>query len=238
MIEFVNVTKRYDDTGITALNNVSFKIEKGEFVFVVGETGAGKTTLTRLLLKEECFDNGRIYIDGEDISKIKRRKTPYYRRKIGMVFQDFGLISQLTVFENVALAMEAVGTSRRDINNMVPQILSLVGLSQYANSKPDRLSGGEKQRVAMARAMANNPPILIADEPTGNLDPRSSAEITKLFKRFNDMGTTVLIITHAREIVNDMKKRVIQLENGRVIRDEMRGGYLYGESVLFDKTRL
>lgn len=225
MIEFSNVTKIYKETGTKALKGVSFKIPKGDFVFLIGETGAGKTTISRLMQREEKYDRGRIIIDEYNLSDIKKRDIPYLRRKMGVVFQDYRLLTHKNVFENVAFAMEVIGTPKRNIEHMVPQILSLVGLEEKSEARPSQLSGGEQQRVAMARAMANNPPILIADEPTGNLDPDTSREIMYLFERFNRLGTTVIIATHAREIVDEMQKRVIELKDGIVIRDERRGGY-------------
>ena len=225
MIEFKNVTKKYREMGVTAIDNVSFKIEKGEFVFLIGATGAGKTSAARLILREEIPDSGEIIIDKENIGRLRRRELPYLRRKIGVVFQDFKLLPYKTVFENIAFAMRAVNTPERNINHMIPQILSLVNLSDKADSYPSQLSGGEKQRAAMARAMANNPPILIADEPTGNLDPTASAEIMHLFERFNKLGTTVLVISHAREIIDKMQKRVLELNRGRLIRDSKSSGY-------------
>lgn len=225
MIEFSNVTKIYKETGTKALKGVSFKIPKGDFVFLIGETGAGKTTVSRLMQREEKYDRGRIIIDEYNLSDIKKRDIPYLRRKMGVVFQDYRLLDHKNVFENVAFAMEVIGTPKRNIEHMVPQILSLVGLEEKSEARPSQLSGGEQQRVAMARAMANNPPILIADEPTGNLDPDTSREIMYLFERFNRLGTTVIIATHAREIVDEMQKRVIELKDGIVIRDERRGGY-------------
>ena len=225
MIEFSNVTKIYKETGTKALKGVSFKIPKGDFVFLIGETGAVKTTISRLMQREEKYDRGRIIIDEYNLSDIKKRDIPYLRRKMGVVFQDYRLLAHKNVFENVAFAMEVIGTPKRNIEHMVPQILSLVGLEEKSEARPSQLSGGEQQRVAMSRAMANNPPILIADEPTGNLDPDTSREIMYLFERFNRLGTTVIIATHAREIVDEMQKRVIELKDGIVIRDERRGGY-------------
>ena len=212
MITFNNVTKTYKGAETAALKNVSFDIPRGDFVFLIGETGAGKTTVTRLILRSEIADEGSVI--------ISRKKTAYFRRKIGTVFQDYKLLPYKTVFENVAFALEVTETPRRNIEHMVPQILSLVGLSDKAESKPGQLSGGEQQRVALARAMANNPPILLADEPTGNLDPKTSAETMRLLEKFNKLGTTVVVATHARDIVDSMRRRVIELEKGRVIRDE------------------
>ena len=225
MITFNNVTKIYKGATEAALKNVSFEIPRGDFVFLIGETGAGKTTVARLILKSETADEGSVIVGGADVSKLSRKKTAYLRRKIGTVFQDYKLLPYKTVFENVAFALEVTETPRRNIKHMVPQILSLVGLSEKAESKPGQLSGGEQQRVALARAMANNPPILLADEPTGNLDPKTSAEIMKLLEGFNRLGTTVVVATHARDIVDSMKRRVIELEGGRVIRDERNAFY-------------
>lgn len=225
MIKFENVSKTYVKASKKALDDVSFTISKGDFVFLIGSTGAGKTTVTRLLLGEEKADSGSVIVNGENVSDIKKRNMPYYRRKIGMVFQDYKLLSYKTVYENVAFAMEVVGTPKRNIEHMVPQILSIVGLLEKRNSYPNQLSGGEQQRVALARAMANNPPILIADEPTGNLDPKTSEEIMKVLERFNKLGTTVVVATHAKDIVDKMKKHVIELSKGKVIRDEKNSGY-------------
>lgn len=225
MIRFSDVTKVYDDTGDIALSHVSFNISRGDFVFLVGPTGAGKTTVARLILGAETADSGEVCVRGKNPVQLTRREQPYFRRRIGMVFQDCRLLPDKTVFENVAVAMEAVGAPKRNIERMVPQILSLVGLSEKAASKPSQLSGGEQQRTAMARAMANNPPILVADEPTGNLDPETAREIMYLFERFNRRGTTVVIASHAREIVDSMQRRVIELKKGQIVRDERRGGY-------------
>ncbi len=225
MVRFKNVSKVFEDTGDTALDNVSFTIPRGDFVFLIGATGAGKTTISRLILKDELPDEGEIFVGGKNLDDLKRRDVPYLRREIGVVFQDYKLLGTKTVFENVAFAMEIAGVPARNIEHMVPQILSLVGLEDKADCMPNQLSGGERQRVAMARAMANNPPLLIADEPTGNLDPDTSLEIMRLFERFNNLGTTVMIATHDKTIVDRMKKRVIELQNGKLIRDEKQGGY-------------
>lgn len=225
MVRFKNVSKIFEDTGDTALDNVSFTIPRGDFVFLIGATGAGKTTISRLILKDELPGRGEIFVGGKNLDDLKRRDIPYLRREIGVVFQDYKLLGTKTVFDNVAFAMEISGVSARNIKHMVPQILSLVGLEDKSGCMPNQLSGGERQRVAMARAMANNPPLLIADEPTGNLDPDTSLEIMHLFERFNSLGTTVMIATHDKTIVDKMKKRVIELKNGRLIRDEKQGGY-------------
>lgn len=232
MIEFKNVTKKYKNAKDEALKNVSFEIAKGDFVFLVGATGAGKTTAARLILGEELASLGQVWVDGKNVAELKRRELPALRRKIGMVFQDYKLLPYKTVYENTAFALEITDTPKRNIEHMVPQILSLVGLSDKADSKPGELSGGEQQRAALARAMANNPPILLADEPTGNLDPETAFEIMNLLERFNKLGTTVVVATHADGIVNSMKKRVIELNKGSLIRDEkfamyssLRGGF-------------
>jgi len=224
LIEMINVSKKFGD-GFRALHNVSIKIENGEFVFLVGQSGAGKSTLIKLLLKEISADSGSIIINNKDISKLKRREIPYLRRNIGVVFQDFRLLQDKTVYENVAFAMEVIEAPAKDIRRKVPIILSLVGLSKKSDLYPHQLSGGEQQRVSLARAMVNGPSILIADEPTGNLDPDTSWEIMKNLNEINHRGTTVLMATHAKDIVDSMKKRVIEIEEGKVIRDEKRGGY-------------
>ncbi|KHO63107.1 MULTISPECIES: cell division ATP-binding protein FtsE [Thermoanaerobacter] len=226
MIKFINVSKRYNKD-IIALSNISFEIESGEFVFIVGPSGAGKSTLIKLLLKEEEPTSGSIIINKKDITKIKKREIPYLRRNMGVVFQDFRLLPNKTVFENVAFAMEVVGASPKEIRRRVPMVLSLVGLSDKADNYPQQLSGGEQQRVSLARAIVNEPSILIADEPTGNLDPDTSWEIVKLISEINKRGTTVVMATHAKDIVDAMKKRVIALEKGNIVRDEARGVYGY-----------
>ncbi len=228
MIEFQNVSKNYKSTGVRAVKNVSLKINKGEFVFLIGASGAGKTTLIKMLLCEEFPDRGHIYVDDVDLTRIRKRNIPKLRRGIGVVFQDFRLLPELTVYENVAFAMEVIGTEKRVIKHIVPQVLSLVGLSDKADVRPGQLSGGEQQRASMARALVNNPPLLIADEPTGNLDPETSEEIMQLLEKINKRGTTVIVVTHARELVDRMQKRVITLENGSVIRDVAKGGYDIG----------
>ena len=224
LIELNNVCKTFED-GYKALNNVSIKIKNGAFVFIEGQSGAGKSTLIKLLLREITTDSGSIIINNKDISKLKRREIPYLRRSIGVVFQDFRLLQEKTVYENVAFAMEVIEASPKDIRRRVPIILSLVGLSKKSELYPNQLSGGEQQRVSLARAMVNGPSILIADEPTGNLDPETSREIMNNLNEINQRGTTVLMATHAKEIVDSMKKRVIEINEGFITRDEMKGGY-------------
>lgn len=222
----INISKAYGN-GVEALSDISLHINKGEFVFIVGPSGAGKSTFVKILLKEEEPTGGKIFIGNQNITNMHRRQVPFLRRKIGVVFQDFRLLPNKTVFENVAFTMEIVGATPREIRRRVPMILSMVGLSEKANMYPDELSGGEEQRVSVARAVINNPPILIADEPTGNLDPDTSWEIMKLLNYINRRGTTVIMATHASGIVNEMKKRVVALECGKIVRDENRGCYGY-----------
>ncbi len=224
MILLSNVTKTYPN-GSTALDDVSFFIERGEFVFIVGPSGSGKSTLIKLLMHEETATDGQVIINNKDIGKLKRREIPYLRRSMGVVFQDFRLLSNKTVYENVAFAMDIIGASRKEIRKQVPNVLSLVGLSHKAKSYPTELSGGEQQRVALARALVNNPAFLIADEPTGNLNPKVAMEIMDLLDNINKRGTTIIMATHAKDIVDTMKKRVIAIEDGKIVRDESRGGY-------------
>ncbi|MDX6448779.1 MAG: cell division transport system ATP-binding protein [Gaiellaceae bacterium] len=224
MIVFQNVTKIYEPN-VAALQDVSFVIEKGDFVFVVGASGSGKSTLIRLLLKELEPTNGRIIVSGRDLTRLRRSKVPLLRRNIGCVFQDFKLLPSRTAAENVAYALKVQGESRNSIRRKVPEVLNLVGLSHKMNSLPDELSGGEQQRVSIARAFVNHPPLLVCDEPTGNLDPDTSVGIMQLLYRINRAGTTILMVTHDREMVDKMRKRVIALEGGRLARDERRGGY-------------
>ncbi|NLK43818.1 MAG: cell division ATP-binding protein FtsE [Tissierellia bacterium] len=224
MIELQSVDKEYDNN-VRALINVNLNIHKGEFVFLVGSSGAGKSTLIKLLLKEEEPTSGRIILNNMDITRVKNRRIPYIRRNIGVVFQDFRLLPNKTVYENVAFAMEIIGAHPKEIRRKVPMVLSMVDLSRRASSFPDQLSGGERQRVSIARAIVNSPPVLIADEPTGNLDPETAWEIMKVLSDINGRGTTVLMATHAKDIVNSMKKRVVEIHEGRLIRDEQKGGY-------------
>lgn len=224
MIEFKNVSKLYDNN-VKALSEVNINIESGEFVFLVGPSGAGKSTFIKMLIKEVDPTIGEIVVAGRKLSTITRRQIPYYRRKIGMVFQDFRLIPTLNVYENVAFAMRVVEASPKEIRKRVPMVLSLVGLSHKYKMFPNELSGGEQQRVALARAIVNNPSVLICDEPTGNLDPETAKEIMDLLEDINRAGTTILMATHAKEIVDNMKKRVIAIEKGAVTRDTARGMY-------------
>ena len=224
MIELYGVTKTYP-SGQTALKDINLKISKGDFVFIVGPSGAGKSTLIKLLFREVLPTKGQIFFAGKNITRLRPREIPYLRRRIGIVFQDFRLLPEKTVYENVAFAMEVVEASARDIRKRVPQILDRVGLAHKVNAKPSELSGGEQQRIAMARALVNNPDILIADEPTGNLDPDTSWEIMKQLDDINKSGTTVVVASHDRELIDSMKKRVIQLENGCLVRDDERGVY-------------
>jgi len=224
MIVFESVTKVYEPD-VVALNDVSFHIDKGEFVFIVGASGSGKSTLVRLLLKELEPTVGKIVVGGRDLTRLKRSKVPMLRRNVGCVFQDFKLLPRRSAAENVAYALKVQGESRASIRKKVPEVLSMVGLSHKMNSLPEELSGGEQQRVSIARAFVNHPPLLVCDEPTGNLDPDTSIGIMQLLYRINMSGTTVLMVTHDREMVDKMRKRVIQLEDGRLARDERRGGY-------------
>ncbi len=224
MIEFKNVSVVYDKD-IVGLDDVSFKINKGEFVFLVGKTGAGKSSAIKLLTGEIKPTSGDVIVDGIVVNSLKRSKIPYLRRSQGVVFQDFRLLPNKTVFENVAFAMEVVGKKKSEILDKVPKVLTIVGLSDRADNYPNEISGGEQQRVSIARAIVNKPPLIIADEPTGNLDVQTSAEVMNLFEQINQMGTTIVMVTHSEKIVNDMQKRVIQLENGALVRDEEKGVY-------------
>ena len=226
MITLDGVTKSYNTKGQPAINNISLHINKGEFVFIVGNSGSGKSTLIKLLLKELDATSGTIKVNGYEVNKLRRRKIPKFRRGIGCVFQDFRLLPDRNVYENVAFAQRVIEMPNRVIKKRVPEILTLVGLAAKYKSLPDELSGGEQQRVALARALVNRPNLLLADEPTGNLDPTNSIEIMRLLEEINERGTTVLVVTHNREIVNEMKKRVITLKNGVIISDQQEGGYI------------
>lgn len=224
MIEFNNVSKIYNNN-VKALSDVSVKINSGDFVFLVGPSGSGKSTFIKMLLKEIEPTMGNITVADKKLSEIKRNQIPYYRRKIGMVFQDFRLIPTLNVYENVAFAMRVVEASQKEIRKRVPMVLSLVGLSHKYKMFPNELSGGEQQRVSLARAIVNNPSVLIADEPTGNLDPDTAKEIMELLEDINRSGTTIVMATHAKDIVDSMKKRVIAIEKGSIVRDDRKGMY-------------
>ena len=227
LIVLENVTKSYQSgNGAHSLNGVNLKIKKGEFVFIVGDSGSGKSTLIKLMLRELVPTSGEIYVNGENLAKLKHRQVPVYRRNLGVVFQDFRLLKDRNVYENVAFAQRIVQTPNREIKKNVPAILSIVGLAGKYKAKPKQLSGGEQQRVAMARALINKPPILLCDEPTGNLDPKNSWEIMKLLEQINKKGTTIIVVTHNKEIVNEMQKRVITLKKGVIISDEEKGGYI------------
>ena len=224
MIEFNNVSKIYNNN-VKALSDVSVKIDSGDFVFLVGPSGSGKSTFIKMLLKEIEPTMGNITVADKKLSEIKRNQIPYYRRKIGMVFQDFRLIPTLNVYENVAFAMRVVEASQKEIRKRVPMVLSLVGLSHKYKMFPNELSGGEQQRVSLARAIVNNPSVLIADEPTGNLDPDTAKEIMELLEDINRAGTTILMATHAKDIVDNMQKRVIAIDKGMIVRDDRKGMY-------------
>lgn len=226
MIEMKNVKKVYGN-GITALHNLSVLIEQGEFVYVVGPSGAGKSTFMKLIYREEVPTEGEVKVADFDIVNLKEKDIPYLRRQVGVVFQDFKLLPTLTVFENVAYAMEVLEKSPRQIDKRVKEVLKLVGLEHKANMLPNELSGGEQQRVAIARAIANMPRVLIADEPTGNLDPETSMEIMKIIEQINAQGTTIVMATHNAEIVNELKHRVLVIDGGRITRDDVEGGYDY-----------
>ncbi len=220
-----NVTKAYS-TGAPALNGVTLSIGKGEFVFIVGDSGSGKSTLIKLLLRELTATGGSVHVMGCDMAKLKHRQIPKYRRNLGVVFQDFRLLNDRNVFENVAFAQRIIETPISEIRRNVPTILARVGLAGKYKAKTKQLSGGEQQRVALARALVNNPSILLADEPTGNLDPKNSWEIMKLLEEINESGTTVVVVTHNREVVNSMQKRVITMKKGVIVSDEEKGGYI------------
>jgi cell division transport system ATP-binding protein len=237
VIEFRDVTKLYDG-GSVGVDRVSMRIGRGEFVFLVGPTGCGKSTCIRLLMKEIEANDGEILISGHELHSMPRKKVPQLRRNIGVVFQDFKLLPNRTVYDNVAYSLQVIGENRANIRRKVPDILRLVGLSTKLHNYPDQLSGGEQQRVSIARAFVNHPPLLLADEPTGNLDPDTSIGIMQLIYRINRTGTTVVVATHDREMVDKMRRRVIELRDGRVIRDETEGGYAVDESTVEFAARL
>ncbi len=228
-IKFRNVEKTYKN-GVNAVYNLNLDIKKGEFVFVTGASGSGKSTLIKMLYREEKPTHGEIYVGGINVAKVKNSKVYKLRRKIGIVFQDFKLLPKLTVYENVAFALEIYGLPTQEVKRKVLKALDLVGLKSRTKSYPDQLSGGEQQRVAIARAIVNSPKLLICDEPTGNLDPDTSLEVMKVIEKINDLGTTVVMVTHDKEMVNKMKKRVILLDNGKLIKDYEKGSYSNHES--------
>jgi cell division transport system ATP-binding protein len=225
MISVTNVTKQYKGSPRPALNNVSLEIEKGDFVFLVGESGSGKSSLMRLMLREDVASTGNVFVLGENLNAISSRRIPHFRRKLGVVFQDFRLLPNKTVAQNVAFSLEVIGKSQGFIQEAVADVLRLVGLDEKADRLPSQLSGGEQQRVALARAIVNKPAILLADEPTGNLDPATSEGIMALIERINLAGTTVVMATHDRGIVDRLQKRVVELRNGEIIRDQISAGY-------------
>ena len=228
IIEMKDVTKKYGN-GTTALRSVSVSVEAGEFAYIVGPSGAGKSTFIKLLYREEKLDKGTLKVGKFDLATIKKRDVPLLRRSVGVVFQDYKLLPKKTVFENIAYAMEVIGEKPRNIKKRVMEVLDLVGLKHKIRSFPNELSGGEQQRIAIARAIVNNPKVLIADEPTGNLDPENSWEIMNLLERINLQGTTILMATHNSQIVNTLRHRVIAIEDGHVVRDEVEGAYGYDE---------
>lgn len=227
MVRMENVTKVYDSSGTVALDSISLDIEEGEFVFLMGPSGSGKTTIVKLITGEIKANSGKVIVNDFDLTKIRRGKLPKMRRTLGVVFQDYRLIEDMTVYDNVAFAMRVVGASRKNISKRVPYVLELVGLEGREKRMPNELSGGEQQRVAIARALVNSPRMLVADEPTGNLDPVRSLELMLLFEKINEMGTTVLVVTHEKELVNAFAKRVIKIEEGHVTSDGNDGYFSY-----------
>lgn len=225
MIHLKNVTKIYEKNGVTALDKVTIDIERGEFVFIVGTSGSGKSTLMKLLMHEEIPTAGEVFVDGRDVVRLTRKEVPYLRRGLGVIFQDYRLLEDKTVYENVAFAMQVIEAPRKIIKRSVDAVLDIVGLREKSKHFPAQLSGGEQQRVAIARAIVNDPKIVIADEPTGNLDPATTWDIMDIFLRINVAGTTIVMATHDRDIVNRLKKRVIEIEGGKIVRDQIRGKY-------------
>lgn len=226
LIEMQDVWKSYAN-GVMAVNGISVYIDKGEFVYIVGPSGSGKSTFIKMMYREELPTRGKIFIDGTDITKLKQKQIPFLRRKIGVVFQDFKLLPKLTVYENIAFALEVIEENPRNIRKKVMEVLDLVNLKHKARSFPNELSGGEQQRVSIARSIVNNPTVVVADEPTGNLDPENAWTIMEIFERINNNGTTVVMATHNKEIVNRMVKRVIAIESGMIVRDDEQGEYGY-----------
>lgn len=229
MIHLKDVTKTYEN-GVTAVDNMSVDIGKGEFVFIVGQSGAGKSTFIRMLLREVLPDSGELIVNGYNVAEMEHAEVPYLRRSLGIIFQDYRLLQEKTVFENIAFAMQVIEAPRRMMQRSVNAVLDIVGLRDKYKCFPNQLSGGEQQRVAIARAIVNQPEVIIADEPTGNLDPETSWEIMNIFRRINDAGTTIIMATHDRNIVDTMKKRVIAIDGGKIVRDEKEGGYGYEDS--------
>lgn len=225
IITLENVSKSYSSQGAPALNGVDLRVKKGEFVFIIGDSGSGKSTMIKLLLRELVASEGKVMVMGEDLTRLRHRKVPKYRRNLGIVFQDFRLLKDRNVYENVAFAQRIIQVPTKEIKRNVPSVLSVVGLAGKYKARPRQLSGGEQQRVAIARALVNRPAILLADEPTGNLDPDTTWDIMKLLESINENGTTILMVTHNREIVDAMKKRVITMKKGVIVSDEERGGY-------------
>ena len=225
MIHLTNVTKIYKQNNVVALENISLDIERGEFVFLVGTSGSGKSTMMKLLMREELATSGEIFVDGKNVVKLKQKEVPYLRRSLGVIFQDFRLLEDRTVYENVAFAMQVIEAPRHLMEKSVGAVLDIVGLSEKQKHFPSQLSGGERQRVAIARAIVNDPKIVIADEPTGNLDPETSWDIMDIFQRINAAGTTIIMATHDKNIVDHMYRRVVELDHGHIVRDENRGGY-------------
>lgn len=227
MIQMYNVSKIYPN-GVTALENINLRIRKGDFLFLVGPSGAGKTTVTRLIFREELPTRGQIIFNGKNIARLRPGEVPFHRRKVGVVFQDFRLLPQKSIYENVTFALEVTGAFPKEIKRRSLEVLRLVDLEKKSKMFPHQLSGGEQQRACVARALVNNPLLLIADEPTGNLDPDTSWDLMKLFQKINEQGTTIIMATHAWDIVDNMKKRVVALAQGRIVRDEKNGAYGYG----------
>ncbi|MBL4955023.1 cell division ATP-binding protein FtsE [Neobacillus sp. OS1-32] len=226
MIEMQDVYKKYPN-GVTALNGINVRINQGEFVYIVGPSGAGKSTFIKLIYREEVPTSGTILMNGVNLAKLRPKKVPHYRRNIGVVFQDYKLLPTLTVYENVAFALEVIEAQPKYIKKRVMEVLDLVGLKHKARMLPNELSGGEQQRISIARSIVNSPKVVIADEPTGNLDPETTWEIMKIFEEINNRGTTLVMATHNRDIVNTLKRRVIAIESGKIVRDEQRGEYGY-----------
>jgi len=224
MIEFINVERKFKECDFE-IDNINLTINDGEFVFIVGPSGAGKTSLLKLLTREELPTSGEIRVDGENIQKLKQKQIPFLRRKIGVVFQDFRLLDTRTVFDNVAISLEVAGKKKLEINEVVPRLLDLVGLKHRSNHYPNQLAGGEKQRVSLARAIAHDPKYLVADEPTGNIDPKATWEVVKVFQKINEFGTTIIFATHDKTVVDALKKRVVKIDHGKIVKDKINSTY-------------